>query len=271
MILLFDLIVPIIVFYTWYNGAKRDWKRQCAEQHRGEVPCPISKPQYNKDILGYAVICFGFGELWILLARVHRLFVHPDQCAPLLSRSRWELDATSWVYATAMILALIPFVIGSTLEIPILYLYAPSFIMGFLGILMAITTFFPFKLPIGINSQPRGSILRPFIYYAAEDFMAVDGLQDREFRIRYNERYETNPMFRKFFLYLTLWWMLGVCVYIGSVSAIIFTVEFHTAFGLSFGVLFAYIACWATVTALWVKYEMKREHRIYEEDEIVDA
>jgi hypothetical protein len=267
MILLFDLIVPCVIYYTWYDTQKWNWKKQCREDYPDQK-CPVQQPEFDKAILGYAIISFGFGELWILIARVWRLFLHPEECAPLLSRNRWELDATCWVYAVAMLMALIPFVVGSSLEIPKLYLYSPSFIMGFLGTLMAITICVPFKIPIGINSHARGSKLRPFIYYAAEDFIAVDGLQDREFRVRYNERYETNKMFRRFFVYLTLWWILGVCVYIGCVSVVIWTLEFHYAFGLSFGVLFSYIAIWASVTAVWTRLEMKREHKAYEEGKI---
>lgn len=267
MVLLFDIVVPCIIYYVWYNNQWNDWADQCRKLYpdNPQQPCSIDPPeQFNKDILGSAIASFGVGELWILLARVFRLFRHPDVCAPLLSRSRWELDATSWVYAMAMIVALIPFLVGSTMVIPKLYLYGPSCLMSFLGIFMIITTLRPFKIPIRINSQPRGSTLRPFLYYAAEDFMAVDGLQDREFRMRYNDRYESNPMFRRFFFNLTLWWTLGVCVYIGCVSAVIWTLEFHYAFGLSLGLLFSYIFCWAIVTFVWVKVEMKREHEAYE-------
>ncbi|KAK7736200.1 hypothetical protein SLS53_007230 [Cytospora paraplurivora] len=263
MILLFDIIVPCIIYYTWYDKHRGRWKRACEAEGYSIHNCPTEKPEFDKDILGSAIASFGVGELWILFARIYRLFMHRDECAPLLSRNRWELDATSWVYGVAMLIALVPFVVGSTLVIPKLYLYGPSFIMAFLGVLMVVTTLHPFDIPIGINSQPRGSTLRPFIYYAAEDFIAVDGLQDREFRIRYNDRYETNPMFRKFFFNLTLWWTLGVCVYIGCVSAVIWTLEFHYAFGLSLGVLFSYIVVWAGVTFLWTKYEMKREHEAY--------
>ncbi|KAK4937583.1 hypothetical protein LTR66_015176 [Elasticomyces elasticus] len=123
------------------------------------------------------------------------------------------------------------------------------------------------KLPIGINSERRGLKMRPFIYYAAEDFIAVDGLHDREFRVRYNERYESSPMFRRLFLYLTLWWTLGVCVYIGGVSAIIWTLPFHYAFGSMLGLLFGYIAIWAGTTVVWVNWEMAREHRVFEEEQ----
>lgn len=268
MIVLFDIVVPIIIYYTWYNSHKKDWQRSCREQFPGQDPCPIERKHLDESILGSAIASFGVGELWILVARVWRLFVHPEQCAPLLSRSKWELDATSWVYLVAMILALIPFVVGSSLVMPHLYLYGPSFIMGFLGILMLFTLDVPIKLPIGINSQPRGTRIRPFIYYAAEDFVSVDGLQDREFRVRYNERYESNKMFRRFFVNLTLWWLLGVIIYIGCVSAVIWTLEFHYAFGLSLGILFAYIAIWAAVTAIWTNIEMKREHRAYEAGQV---
>lgn len=263
MILLFDVVVPCVIYYTWYRARLASWRDECGAGGHDD-PCPAAPPEFDSDILGSAIASFGIGELWILLARVYRLFVHPDVCAPLLSTSRWQLDATSWVYAFSMIVALVPFLVGSTLEIPKLYLYGPSFLMGFLGILMVVSTLHPFNIPIVINSQPHGTPLRPFIYYAAEDFMAVDGLQDREFRTRYNDRYETNPMFRRFFFNLTLWWTLGVCVYIGSVSAVIWTLEFHYAFGLSLGLLFSYIACWAIVTFVWTKIEMKREHEAYE-------
>ena len=269
MIVLFDIVVPCIIYYSWYDSHKSKWEDECRDRFPGQQPCPIERPQFDSSILGSAIASFGIGEVWILIARVWRLVFHQEDCAPLLSRNRWELDATSWVYLVAMLLALIPFVVGSSLVIPKLYLYGPSFIMGFLGILMIITIDLPFfKIPIGIDSQSRGTYLRPFIYYAAEDFIAVDGLQDREFRVRYNERYESNRMFRQFFADLTLWWLLGVCVYIGSVSAVIWTLPFHYAFGLSLGVLFSYITIWAAVTYIWTIREMKREHRAYEEGKI---
>lgn len=268
MILMFDLIVPIIIYYSWFNYHRVRRNRDCRQQHGGTHGCPIPLREYDRDILGFAIISFGLGELWILIARVHRLWVHRDVCAPLLSRNRWELDATSWVYGVALIMGLIPFVIGSELEIPQLYLYSPSCIMAFLGGLMLLTTILPIKIPIGINSHARGSVIRPFIYYAAEDFIAVDGLQDREFRVRYNERYETNRRFRRFFVYLTLFWIFGVLVYIGTASAIIWKVKFHYAFGLTFGNLFAWIFVWAGITYFWVKWEMKKEHEEYENEEV---
>ncbi|CAL3971364.1 hypothetical protein PZA11_007870 [Diplocarpon coronariae] len=263
LIILFDIVVPIIIYYAWYNTQIRLWGDQCRAQTPAGQKCTITKPEYNEEILGYAIISFGFGEVYILIVRVWRLVKHRDICAPLLSRSKWELDATSWVYGVSMICALIPFVVGSTLEIPELYLYSPGFLMGFLGWVMLVTMI-PFKLPIGINSHARGTKMRPFIYYAAEDFIAVDGLQDREFRVRYNARYDSSKAFRQMFLYLTYWWIFGVLVYLGCLSAVIWKISFHYAFGLTLGILFAYIFIWAITSYYYVMWSMHREKVAWE-------
>lgn len=260
MIILFDLVVPCVIYYAWFDIHQAQWERECRPYKNLSGSCPLVKPEYDRHILGYAIISFGVGELYILIVRVLRLLHYTADCAPLLSRSRWELDATSWVYGVAMICALIPFVVGSTKEIPQLYLYSPGVLMAFLGILILITLI-PFQIPIGIDSQARRTRMRPFIYYACEDFIAVDGLQDREFRVRYNLRYETSSLFRRMILHLTLWWFLGISIYLGSLSAIIWTLDFHIAFGLSLGILFTWILTWAALSYLYFQFDMERQSR----------
>jgi uncharacterized membrane protein YccC len=66
------------------------------------------------------------------------------------------------------------------------------------------------------------------------------------------------------FLFLTVWWILGISVYLGCLSAIIWTLEFHFAFGLSLGTLFAYIIVWALTSYFWIQVEMKRQQKAYE-------
>lgn len=259
MIVLFDLVVPCITYYTWFDTHQVQRIREC--QHYFSSPSLDSNPDFDRHILSYAIISFGIGELYILIVRVLRLLLHPEDCAPLLSRSRWELDATSWVYGVGMICALIPFVVGSSKEIPNLYLYAPGFLMSFLGILMLVTVI-PFKIPIGIDSQPKGTWVRPFVYYACEDFIAVDGLQDRGFRSRYNLRYQSSKAFRHMMFHLTLWWFLGICIYDGCLSAIIWSLEFHFAFGLSLGVLFGWILIWVSLSYAYFQFEISRQSRI---------
>jgi preprotein translocase subunit SecF len=43
---------------------------------------------------------------------------------------------------------------------------------------------------------------------------------------------------------------------------------FHVAFGLSLGLLFGYIATWALGSALYVKWEMDRQRKKFEEGKV---
>lgn len=239
VILACDLIIPCIIYYIWLSNH------------------PL-EPGYEEEIMGYAVISFGLGEAYILVVRVWRLIKYRDECGPLLSNHWWELDATSWIYGAALLAGLIPFVVGSALEIPQLYLYSPGVYMAFLWFWVSLTLI-PFKAPVKINSEPAGHRMRPLVYYAAEDFFAVDGWQKKEFRIRYRERYDTSIMFRKMIFELTIWWFAGFIVYIGCLSAVIWNNPFHIAFGLSLGVLFAWIILWAICTYVYVQLALERE------------
>ena len=95
MIILFDIVIPCIIYYVWYDIHRSRWEDACRTYSNRGATCPLVKPEYDDKILGYAVVSFGFGEVYILFARVRRLLLQRDQCAPLLSRSKWELDATS--------------------------------------------------------------------------------------------------------------------------------------------------------------------------------
>lgn len=234
-----DLIIPCIIYYSWLSTK------------------PL-EPGYEEEIMGYAVISFGLGEAYILVVRVWRLIKYMDQCAPLLSRHWWELDATSWIYAAALIAGLIPFVVGSTLAIPELYLYSPGIYMAFLWF-WCLLSLIPFKSPVRINSEPAGHTMRPLVFYAAEDFFAVDGWQKKDFRRRYRERYESSIMFRKMIFEITVWWCSGFMVYLGCLSAVIWANPFHVAFGLSLGVLFGFIITWAVCTYIYVQLALERE------------
>lgn len=239
VILFCDLVIPCIIYYSWLSAN------------------PL-EPGYNEEILGYAVISFGIGEAYILVVRVWRLIRYYDDCCPLLSKHKWELDATSWIYAAALLAGLIPFVVGSALAIPELYLYAPGIYMAFLGF-WAFLSLIPFKLPVRVNSEEKGTTMQPLVYYAAEDFFAVDGWQRRDFRVRYKERYWSSIMFRKMIFEITVWWVAGIMVYIGCLSAVIWRNPFHVAFGLSLGLLFAFIIIWAICTYVYIQIALERE------------
>ena len=141
-----------------------------------------------------------------------------------------------------------------------LYLYSPGFLMLFLG-LIAVITLLPIKLPVRINDDPKGSRLKPIIYYAAADFIAVDNFQGRKFRKKFRQRYEANPRIRAMILHLTLFWIGGICIYLGSMAAIIFTLPFEYAWGTSLGVLFGWVLCSAGITFLWTRTIVEKEKK----------
>lgn len=244
-VLLLDLAVPCIIYYVTLRSYP-------------------GTPVFEQGSLGYTIISFGIGELGILIVRVYRLFRRPQRYAPLLSKSRWELDATAWVYGTALLVALIPFVVSTSIDNkePWLFLYAPAFLIAYLWI-CAIVTLVPFKVPVRIDSEPAGSRLYPLVYYAAEDFMAVDAVQGREFRVRYRARYRESPMFRQMIRDLNLFWIGGCTVYLGCVSAVVWNLSFEFAFGVTLGVLFFWVILWAFLTWVWVQLALIREARWY--------
>lgn len=251
-VLLLDLAAPCMIYYIWLDGARSRWKVDCAPYFNASRPCPIPRPVYDSHILGTSIVFFGLGELYILLARVYRLVRYHDTYAPLLSARWWQLDATAWIYASALIVGLIPFVVSVSVGQGIfwLFLYAPGFLIAYLEI-WAIITLLPFKLPVQVDSDPVASPIQPLVYYAAEDFIAVDGCQGREFRRRYQARYRTSASFRHIMRHLTYFWIVGCTIYLACVSVIIWNLEFELAFGSSLGLLFFWVILWAFLTFLW--------------------
>lgn len=257
VVLLLDLVAPCIIYYVWLDNNRSRWRRSCRSNGGANQICPAPPPVFDQWVLGLSIAFFGLGELYILLVRCYRLIWRHEEFAPLLSTRKWELDATAWVYASALLIALVPFVVSSSYDngIPWLFLYSPALLVAYLEI-WAIITLIPFKIPIRVDSDPAGSPVQPLLYYAAEDFMAVDGCQGREFRRRYQARYQTSPSFRRMILYLTLFWIAGCTIYIGCASAIIWNLRFEFAFGSTFGFLFFWIILWAILTQLWVHVQM---------------
>lgn len=61
MILLCDLIIPCIIYYTWFLRHSSKWKRDCRGWHDRNEACPIERREFDEDIMGSAVACFGIG------------------------------------------------------------------------------------------------------------------------------------------------------------------------------------------------------------------
>ncbi|GJC91371.1 hypothetical protein CH63R_01568 [Colletotrichum higginsianum IMI 349063] len=270
VILFFDLALPVCIYYSWLRARRNDRRAACQPAYDAGVECGLGPVQtIESRILGFAIISFGFGEVYILVVRVYRLIARFEECAPLLSKHWLEMDATTWVYTLGLIAALVPFVCSTTVYEPEvvewLYLYSPAFMFMVLDVI-AFMTLIPIKIPFRINSDPKGTRLKPIVYYAAEDFFAVDGAQNREFRKKYVERYDKSMMFRKMILELTLFWIGGCTCYIGYVAAMIWNLEFERAFGSTLGVLFGWIIIWGVAARFWIEYAIKREQKWWKQN-----
>jgi hypothetical protein len=60
-------------------------------------------------------------------------------------------------------------------------------LVGPFGLILLISLFAP-TLPWWCSSDPKGTKMKPFVYYAVEDVLAVDARYGREFRKAWADR-----------------------------------------------------------------------------------
>lgn len=88
MFILFDTVVPCIIYYMWCDIRQpRRGDHYRTYTARGAT-CPIQKPEFDDHILGYAVASLGFGELYIVIARVAHLLLRYRNGALLCCHAR---------------------------------------------------------------------------------------------------------------------------------------------------------------------------------------
>jgi hypothetical protein len=237
-LLFFDLILPCLLHYTLASYTS--------------LSLAIN--------LGLSCASLGLGELLELPLRGYRLFKYPSEYAPLGQDSKWGADFLLWWYLTATVIGIVPYVISTSLDEPILwlFLFTPGFLVGF-AVLTAAASLFPFKLPFRVSSDAKGESCKPFTYYVIEDFVAVDAGQGKGYREELKERWNTSPVFRRMIWDVNLWWTIGGVIFIAALAGVTWGCDFDTAYGLSFGVLFIWIGVWALVTWLWVNRNLRVE------------
>lgn len=237
-LLFFDLALPCLLYYTL--------------QSYTSLSLAVN--------LGVSCASLGLGELLELPLRAWRLYRYPSEYAPLGQTSKWGFDFLFWWYLIATVIGIVPYVISTSLDEPILwlFLFTPGFLALFASATAAISIF-PFKLPFRVSSDAKGERCKPFTYYVIEDFVAVDAGQMREYRSELFARWNASPIFRTLIWEVNLWWTVGGVVFTGALAGITWGCDFNTAYGLSFGVLFIWIGVWAAVTWGWVRWRLKKE------------
>lgn len=159
-------------------------------------------------------------------------------------------------------------VIATAPSDPILRLCAmPSpticFYHGIVFTSSAIFTMLKWKLPFNMSSTPKGETWRPAIYAYIEDCGAIEARGERVYREKMNARYEASPLFRKMILQLALFWGIGlICIAVVS-TALVFTMKDNVAFGIGWGLPFAFMILWALLTIVFVRRSLTREKMIW--------
>jgi hypothetical protein len=239
-LLFFDLVLPCMIYYALITLTTLE----------------------IEIVLGISCASLGLGELLELPLRGYRLFKHPADYAPLGQTTIWGFDFLFWWYLIATVIGIIPYVISTSLEEPILWLFlmTPGFLVAFVIATSAISMV-PFKLPFRVSSDAKGTACKPFVYYVVEDFVAVDAGQKRQYRQELQARWDASPVLRRLIWDINLWWTIGGLIFIGALAAMTWALDFNVAYGLSFGMLFIWIGLWALGSWLWVKRGLRAERR----------
>lgn len=135
--------------------------------------------------------------------------------------------------------------------------------LGGLFIASAILTELKWKLPFNMSSTPKGAPWRPAIYAFIEDCGAIEMRGEKVYREKLNARYEASPMFRRMIIQLSWSWGVGlICIAIVS-TVLIFMIEDDVAFGLGWGLPYAFMIVWAVLTYWFVKRSLTREKAVW--------
>jgi hypothetical protein len=244
-LLFFDLALPCLLYYTLLTYTS--------------LSLAVN--------LGISCASLGLGELLELPLRGYRLYKHGHEYAPLGQdpTAKWAFDFLFWWYLLATVIGIVPYVLSTSLDEPILwlFLFTPGFLAGF-AVLTAAVSLVPFRLPFRVSSDARGERCKPFTYYVIEDFIAVDAGQGRVYREELMARWNASPVFRTLLWEVNLWWVVGGIVFTGALAGITWGCEFNVAYGLSFGVLFIWIGVWSAATWWWVKVRLRKEREWFE-------
>jgi len=216
----------------------------------------------NHTLLGIGSATLGISSSFDNPFRMWKLWKHRDLYGPLGDPKRWHMDFSMHLYSFALfpILA-IPLAISSSVNPPMesFFLMSTAMLIAVPGIYFLITLFAP-KANFWISSDPPGTRCKPGVFILFEDIAAVDFRHGKEFRRVLHERYNSSPVYRDLFWWVTAWWALGCLLYFGTIAGLAWRVRFGIAYGLILGLLFVWMLVWS-VTSIWIASYFKKKER----------
>ncbi|RDL37870.1 Uncharacterized protein BP5553_05303 [Venustampulla echinocandica] len=133
------------------------------------------------------------------------------------------------------------------------------FYVGFLFCGTAILTQMRKTLPFNMSSTPKGSLWRPALFAYVEDAGALEGQGGVPYREAIMKRYEVSPRFRRMILILDWMWGVGLLAIAIISTVLIMVLDKNIAFGVGWGLPWAFSAVYALLTVWIVKHHLKRE------------
>ncbi|KII93309.1 hypothetical protein PLICRDRAFT_102084 [Plicaturopsis crispa FD-325 SS-3] len=182
-----------------------------------------------------------------------------------LGWTRWgTLEFLHVNIAIAVTIAEILLIAGTAPKVPITRLCAmptPAicYYIGLLFVLSAILHQTKSKLPFNMSSTAKGEPWPPAVFTFMEDAVAVEGRGERKYREDLRARYDASPLFRSMLLHVTWLWGLGLLGIAVVSTALVFTLQEDIAFGIGWGLPYAFILLWSLVTIVYVHIALGRE------------
>ncbi|KAF7972460.1 hypothetical protein HWV62_17948 [Athelia sp. TMB] len=182
-----------------------------------------------------------------------------------IGAGRWGVDSMQILLTLAMTAFFVPLIIGSSVNpanARIVALALPLTMLA-LTLPLLLTGLLPdtLRFPLRVSSLPAWKPLPPFAYFIVEDVLAVDGGGCTAFRQAWRVRYEESLVMRQVVRRTSVaWGVTGFIVAAGLIVSSRLNTE-DIAYGLCYGVPWAWAFAMAFLTVLYVRRALVRERR----------
>ncbi|KAF8873878.1 hypothetical protein BD779DRAFT_1678991 [Infundibulicybe gibba] len=234
------------------------------------IPCllfyllRIFTPMPTKELIGISSAALGVSSCFDAPFRLYRLVRFRNTYGPLGLGSWWHLDFVMWTYTFALLVFAIPLAVSPPAALFTFFLMSTTMLVGPVGVVFLYSLFSP-VLPCRCSSDPRGTRMKPAVFYTIEDVAAVDFKHGRAFREALYTRYHTSPPFRALVRKLTVYWVFASVLYCGLTAAVTWGAPLQFSFGWVLGQFFLWVAASAAGCVFLAKRGMRQEKEWWEE------
>ncbi|KAF9463463.1 hypothetical protein BDZ94DRAFT_612764 [Collybia nuda] len=205
----------------------------------------------TKELIGISSAALGLSSCFDAPFRLYRLVRFRRMYGPIGSDVWWHLDFVMWTYTFALLVFAIPLAIAPAIAFYDFFLMSTMMLISSIG-LVFFYSLLGFKLFCRCSSDPKGTPMKPAVFYTIEDMGSVDFKNGRDFRAQLHKRYAASLPFQRLMIHLTLYWTLQSVIYAAITAAVTWGSPLDFAFGWVLGQLFLWMGvsafgCWLLV------------------------